>query len=220
MTLVRVQMTFERDTLIPADRTVNTLYYGSAMGDFLVPADADTLADAVIAAYDQITPRMASTLNGAGSCSVYDMRHPEPRVPLVEVPFTGKTMGTGALPAEVAICLSFRGDIVSGENQARRRGRIFVGPLDAGGVSVTGGAARPIAGLVTDLGDLAQALYDAGSLVGNPLEHVVFSPTDAVGAALPEDAMTPVRRYWVDNAFDTQRRRGVAPTARTEIVPA
>jgi hypothetical protein len=44
----------------------------------------------------------------------------------------------------------------------------------------------------------------------------VFSYTDWQGGMNASDAARPVELIWLDNAFDTQRRRGEDATARVE----
>lgn len=112
------------------------------------------------------------------------------------------------LPAEVAVCLSFHADLTgipekSGATRpaARRKGRVFIGPLNnfsQTGVPVVVGA--PIRDA------LAAAAITLSDAVG--ASQRVWSRT---GAAL----YGPIVGGWIDNAFDTQRRRGEAYTART-----
>lgn len=90
--------------------------------------------------------------------------------------------------------------------QARRRGRIYLGPF---GQTVLGTTAvtsdRPLAAAVTAIANAATAL--ATATAGAVVPWVIYSPTNGSGAVVTDG--------WVDNAFDTQRRRGVAATSRT-----
>jgi len=128
------------------------------------------------------------------------------------------TTGTGnALPAECAICLSYRGELLSGSNPARRRGRIFLGPLDYGTVDATTPDQRVQPSTMGTIAGAANAMINDG-IAGEQVVWAVFSPT--IAGAPPwsptdlEDATIPVLAGYVDNAFDTIRSRGSRPTTR------
>jgi hypothetical protein len=116
--------------------------------------------------------------------------------------FSGAPSAAG-LPAECAVCISFQAIRASGFPQNRRRGRIYIGPLAA---SVNSGA-RPSSALLTDLG-IAAADFMAD------VPAAVSTASWAVWSEVDQEA-NPVDNGWIDNAFDTQRRRGVQATART-----
>jgi len=111
--------------------------------------------------------------------------------------------GVDGMPSEVALCLSFQGEKVPGFPQRRRRGRIYFGPI----VSTASAGGRPTSAIITALagaGDALATALPANSMVGN---LAVWSPSDAAAVVVTDG--------WVDNAFDTQRRRGVERTSRT-----
>lgn len=124
-----------------------------------------------------------------------------------------------ALPEEVAIALSIHGDL-SGvvERQpnpaypptlpkffrpaARRRGRLFIGPLALNQAITESGESRVSTQAKTVLTYAATALWDVfagGWCVWSRADETLYSVTGG----------------WVDDAFDTQRRRGDAPLSRT-----
>lgn len=144
-----------------------------------------------------------------GTFKGYDLADPKPRAPKSSLTF-GLTAGTNQVssastPPEVAICLSYQADLTSGVPQARRRGRIFLGgwatPTQAGSISsfpnITGA-------LQSQIATAANALR-TGVATDNWL-WVVHSGTSA-GDSI-------VTNGWVDNAPDTQRRRGQAASSR------
>lgn len=124
------------------------------------------------------------------------------------------------LPAEVAIVATLHGwladsqpveapdgsdaDTARDRPRQRRMGRLFVGHLNRNCLSVVDGAVRPHANIRDTLRlackDLAQNLIDDG------MEWSVWSRK--AGNTYPIVGVS------TDNAFDTQRRRGVDPTAR------
>lgn len=144
------------------------------------------------------------------------------------------TPGTDAAPAEVAICLSYRnlsGSVLGGGNFnapfAQRRGRIYFGPLGKGSiVAQSAGDARPEAGLRTTLLEATDWLRDQAPSTGHTLcvysrpfpgRPLTERPGKAPLPPLPaRDGMAyPVEEFLIDDAFDTQRRRGARRTNRT-----
>jgi hypothetical protein len=144
--------------------------------------------------------------------TLYDLADPEPRVPKGEGPFNIVPSGTESLPTEVAACLSFQGLAASGVNQARRRGRVFLGPLNRECTVMVGGRTLLEPGRQTVIADAADALLNSQALAGVP--WAVFSPTARATGASLFDATTIVNNGWVDNAFDTIRSRGTDPSTR------
>jgi hypothetical protein len=132
----------------------------------------------------------------------YDLADDEPRIPKADVTRTIDLKPLGA-PAEVALCLSFRG----AEPRARQRGRIYTGPF-AIGVSE-----RPTLAHRQQLIALAQALADLG---GVNVDWVVYSPT-ATNAAGGDVKTYSVQQAWVDDEWDTVRSRGRRATTRSTL---
>ena len=138
--------------------------------------------------------------------------------PIAEVGALGAWDPPGAdgLPTEVAIVLSFHGNLAGVpveaggiRPQARKRGRVFIGPLAAGAAATTGplNETRPAAGCLQAITLAANTLRQAAGPI-----WMIWSRSAG--------QLVPVTDGWVDDAFDTQRRRGVAPTLRRPIVPA
>lgn len=118
-----------------------------------------------------------------------------------------------ALPQEVALVLTLHGSgaedqPVEGANntrpRARRTGRVYYGPFDSGQLSSSVDP-RPTAGLITRVLDASENMHTASVALGN--EWGVWSRSNA--------AHYPMTRISVANDWDTQRRRGSKPTART-----
>lgn len=132
------------------------------------------------------------------------------RPPLFE---TTWTLDPGAdvldLPSEVAVCNSFHSAGVFGEGghtgprpAARHRGRNYLGPLNIDAVN-----GSPAVSVVNP--DLMTAIQWASSRSDINTGNVRWSVWSRANAA-----MYPVTGGFVDDAFDTQRRRGQAPTTR------
>lgn len=201
MAHVKVMVQLAIASGIPEDRPVNTLHFDCAV--------AATGATAILADlpgwFSECAPIYANTVSQNGHrVKMYDMADPTPRAPIVDTTFNLTSGPSGApLPSEVAICLSFQGVRLSGQSQARRRGRIYIGPLDTSTVDADGRPGGVAIGAVADMGDLILA----DSVASGDYAWAVYSVTD--------DSLVQVLNGWVDNAFDIQRRRGLAPTSRT-----
>lgn len=219
MALTRCQISIQGVSGLATDRFVNTFYVATPP---LSEVPNGTELQAAFQAFYTTAPNeaapaigswMAGGMFGAGQDATfkcYAMEDAKPRAPF----FTGgwdMPLGTsGSLPTEVALCLSFGANPESGVVQARRRGRVYIGPLSYNTVAVqnTAGqfAVRPqeiVLGSLIGAGvKLAQDLDAQGN------KWVVHSPTTG------ELAQFPVAYVSADNAFDTMRSRGTAATNR------
>lgn len=211
MSVVRAQVVFPKLSGIAADASVNTLYFNtSATPD---TTELDAIQDLLESFYGedtstggtQIANYMSNLINDANiRVRYYNMASPEPRVPLREDLLAINVGTDDPLPEEIALCLSFHAPFTSGEPKARRRGRIFLGPLAKNIVGSTANANRPYADAIPVFTTAMERLRDDSAAAAVP--WCVWSQTDGAGFN--------VSAGWVDNAFDVQRRRGVAPTQR------
>lgn len=132
-------------------------------------------------------------------------------------------------PSEVAACLSYKNTTIGGVPARRRRGRIYIGPLYQG-FGVEGTFQRPsiMAATRTFMIDVAQELVTRLAATGAGYEWGIFSRPYEGRDAIPREtrpdlpaipprggAFYPINEFWVDDAFDTQRRRGERPVSRT-----
>lgn len=215
MTVARAQIRIPRDNAITEDIVTNTLYWHSVETPLLESDCADIAAtiNLFYGAWDQYLNKQ---LNPSGAeIRFYDMADPEPRVPVSIEPLS-LTPGTGdpGLPAEVAACLSFRGAVPSGANRARRTGRIYLGPFTTGVLQIGTGDADisdTFAGFVDDGLDFLTTPVDNG---GRIWTWCVYSPSTVGGGSNPNLGAFDVETVWMDERFDTQRRRGSAPTRK------
>lgn len=209
MPVLRLQVRLPYYTNIPEDVLTNTWHFFS---DGVTPTNdaitycAGRLLDVYELAYggtvgapwvmwDQVT------VHG------YNLADAPPRVPfIVPMPITGVTSTSTETSPETAICLSFQGVLLPGTPQARRRGRIYFGALTDAVIDPGTDDSFPIPNvawinaLVAEVEAKLLDTEDAG------IQWVIWSPTSS--------ASVPVNNGWVDNALDTQRRRGFAPTSR------
>lgn len=218
--LMRAQVTIPLDSAVPEDYIVNTWYFDGddALGVQPVESYWDAVMTLLSGFYQSIDALVfPSSVGTDATVKIYDMRDPEERVPeLIDtIPIAAST--DGPLPNEVALCMSFRAEYESGINPQRRRGRLFLGPIANTAVTVVGGQARPSTA-VRDAIAAAAGVVAAGELlnIGDPerVRWAVYSPTTDLTGTI-DDAFSDVIGGWVDDAWDTQRRRGPVPTTRT-----
>lgn len=201
------QVALAHDSGLPEDVTVNTFHCGAATMNQTEQDDWAQLLDDFyndVFTGNNVMGFLSSQISGDYTIKVYDLTDPEPRAPTST--YTGAWGGIGitAMPSEVSCCLSYQAAAISGVPQARRRGRLFIGPLAQTAQSGTT-VPRPATGLIATLCETADSFRVAAVALGLP--WVVHSRVLGTGAN--------VTNGWVDNAFDTQRRRGEAATART-----
>lgn len=198
----QVQVELASQSNIAADSVVNTFAVSAASGASVF-ADITTNVDAFYASLGSyLAPTLLNTTD-AHKVRVYHLSEPEPRPPVYIGSFT--QAGTPvALPAEVAVCSSFSAAAPAGTLPARRRGRIYVGPLNDDTGSVVGSYLRPSptfrALLAASTKALVEGLADDGWIFS------VWSRRD--------NTLFPVVRGWVNDEYDTQRRRGPEVTTR------
>jgi hypothetical protein len=169
-------------------RCTNTLYYqnvsGAQSGEIIAQAIADAYA---------LTPA-SQFVYRAIQVRAYDFDGVGNTGAPVAIATADQPFGSNPGPREVAVALSYR----AGPSTPRSRGRIYLGPVAnpaIGGEYVsqdTGNAAK----------GLAQRLL---SIVTLGAEWSLYSRT--------VQGFAGITNFSVDNAWDTQRSRGLPPTA-------
>lgn len=187
---------------VPEHAVVNTFHF--TMDTTTMSTQAPLIAEELENVYEAIIGRLSDEYNwGAQMYRFYNLDDPEPRAPFYEAQHgTGVAPTTQAsLPRQIALCGSFQGFKASGVNQARRRGRAYFGPfgIDAN----TDG--RPSSTLRTALASGLLGLLTASD-ASSEWTWVVRS--EVAGTTIPVD------NGWVDDVWDTQRRRAPAQSAR------
>jgi hypothetical protein len=215
---MRVIASWGRDTGLPEDASVNVWHF--AHRDYPVgttPSDsANDIVDRLESFYQDIASIYSSENGTAVICKVYDLNDPEPRSVILERSIEVVPSPTEGFPHEVAICMSFAAAVASGQPRARRRGRVYLGPIYSGASSTSGGrvlVSATVRGIITAA---AAAAFDTGLIATDP-RLVVYSRTDDQTGESVANSCHDVVTLWVDDAWDTQRRRGTAPTTRDTI---
>jgi len=185
------------DTL-PRNRISNTVYFDHV--NVMQGTDLESICDDLVGVW-------SARYGGAAhevKCSCYDTDAP-PNYPRAESIVNAGSPWPHTSPGEVALCLSF-----CGENgpRPRERGRIYLMPgLDPVN-SIT--QLRPTT--ATQNWALAWATTSNASLPdigGIDWKHGIWSPTTKT--------FHQAKHYWVDDEWDTQRRRGLKASSRVEV---
>lgn len=203
MPIVRAQCEIPMTWQDQRDAVVNTFHFSVNVVD---SSTLSSLTTALVGAYNNLETWFSAhvAVGPTGSVTYYNLDQPIPRPPL-QTDSLGitrtHTTGTTALPHEVAAVLTYQALPTAGVNQQRRRGRVYFGPLDE---------AATTEGHFEDAFMSSVAAFGVNLLQssnGNPnWVWVVWSKTGNTNSIVNDG--------WVDEAADTQRRRGVDPITR------
>lgn len=236
MALYRIQNILHSSTGIPADDVVNTFHFVTSE-ELVDEAVAHALNGHVAASYNialadgvwPVSRWLAQDVRGGAAPTVKAYDEGEGGSPIAIDTWAGFSAGFDAtsLPSEVAVCLSYKADLSGVAEEApdgvdlglapdrpasRKRGRVYIGPLSRA-ISV-GNPARP------DATTIIPSLLKMGTFLGNPT-NVVLTDVDATWVVVSDQAGPGIDHFstiltcWVDDEFDTQRRRGHKATVRT-----
>jgi hypothetical protein len=185
---------------LPENVVVNTFYLrDNVPNEFPGTTDWGKLCDDAAAAW-QASWYGASPLKEI-TVKVYNAEAAPPNFPIhTKVLNPGGNKILPNWPPQIAMCLSYKGGPLP-----HQRGRMYLAPwltaaYNAAGVMNT----RPSDAMRTFALDLATALAGLG---GVDIDWGVWSPSKRL--------FTPTTQAWVDDSYDTQRRRNWKSTARS-----
>jgi hypothetical protein len=190
MPVWRLQTSIWYDSTLPRDAMVMTPHFN----DSGVGTDPQGLCEDLADIIDNIA-------NGTPQIVVraYDAQGTPPVFPQGTAERNVGLSPASSGPREVALCLSFRGE----QNVATQRGRLYM-PMSWISASPPSGV-RP-----------AQLIIDTGPLFVTGLTNLGGADVDWVVYSRKLDEAFPVKHWWVDDEWDTVRRRGLRATTRTE----
>lgn len=202
MPILRAQVSIPAVSTVSEDTVTNTWHFtATGVGSTILGEIALALTDF----YEDIDAQKSdNALWVSAYCRIYDLSESEPRVPIYdELLNLTSAASTTPLPPEVSMCMSFHGAYVSGASQARRRGRVYLGPLHVSTLDTTTGqfSSVHVANVATAGSNLLTTSNAASDWAWG-----VYSPTAG--------QLYPVIGGWVDNAPDIQRGRGLKSTSR------
>lgn len=186
-----IQVALHSSTGLPENDCVNVLHY-----EINAPDTVEGTCDDIAAAYVLLNPILGDVVGATIKVYTPGANPGGPDFQKDYATVTGEQNGV----REVACCLSYATVDDPDASTARRRGRIYVGPLD----SSTMQSQRPDSGMRDFVLDFGEALASAGS--ASNTTWLMYSQTDAV--------YVKIESIYVDDAWDVQRRRGLAPTMR------
>lgn len=212
---LQIRTTLQYTTGLPRDVSVNTLTIGDpTSGPELTDAVAAILnfynGDITVGPYtgcvaDFYTPAVSGSANEA-LVEVFEIDLPTGALTPLGSPtpwtFASTSSGDFALPFEVALCASFRSAIDG--SSPRTQGRIYIGPLNNLAIDDGDFFGRPSAFFQAILNGAMGRL--ASDLSDNNTPLMVWSRAG--------HSATAVTNGWVDNEFDTQRRREIDASQR------
>lgn len=195
-THIRAQCCWQVDSMLPRDAScINPAFRHQADISSMTGPDWQTLADDLAAGINTIA-------GGSRQLTVklYEIKDPvpgNPNRPMATKITNANSFQATTYPGEIALCLSFNG----GPNGPSNRGRLYL-PWFC--IASTAPGNRPSGTNRTAAGAFVPVFAGLG---GANVDWIVWSPT--------RKAATRVERWFVDDEFDTQRRRGLKMTART-----
>lgn len=213
--VARVQVIIPYRSGVPSDVITNTWHFESLSDESITSAKLATLFNHLVTFYN--TCYVASAIKSMASwvnpslvvMKGYNLSDAKPRTAVREsvTPLTVGTQASDATPAELSMVLSYHTEYESGIPKASQRGRIYLGALSAlwidnGSISGSATFKQATRENVTGAADTL-----AASALSSNWGWTVWSEKRQEKFA--------VAGGWVDNAFDTQRRRGQAATTRT-----
>lgn len=202
MPAIRAQVILKTTTNVPADFVTNSFCFA----DPAAITDTAGLTGAIKSFYDSIRTAIGfpTIAQNGHEIKFYDLPGVMPNYPFATTTWNFATAPAGdTYASECAVCLSFQGAKIPGLAQARRRGRIYLGPC-SNAISLNG---RPVAATRTSVAGAAASFKTAVNALPAGGDWSVWSPTTATAVGITNG--------WVDDAWDIQRRRGLVATART-----
>ena len=198
----------------PEDVAVNTYHFNVPIVG--LPA-FEAITGALIDLYNEVPPGGATASLGSfitpyvdrttDACQIklYDAQAEGPPIGLEVFTLDGPSENS-SLPFEVAVCGSYTAYTVGG-NARRQRGRVYYGPFNLDALNAPADLPpSPTPSLRATIANGQEALAEDAALAAAEVFWGVYS---RVG-----DVINAVTAGWVDNAFDTQRRREVEASVR------
>ncbi len=223
MAIIRAQVTLTKRSNIPTDVVVNTWHFNTSGA--IIPSDHANIASKLTAFYQAINTKLSPSLNINGMAHTIKQYLVTPGgpggpddvfgSPLDITNFTLSDPGASGFPAEVAVALSMKASTFNVSEEvgatrpaARRRGRIFLGPMATSSSTPSATTLELRVENATQLliRDQAVLMHTALGALSPAIKPSVYSVADGLARA--------VVQYSVDNAFDTIRSRGPEKTLR------
>lgn len=212
MPTYRIQATRMAASTIPADAMVNTMHVNT--GTPASESDFETIGTLVHTFFNAVNTApiqrgirhllSSRSVGPSMTIKIYDEDDPLPRMPHFERVYSMiAAANEPQFPTEVAICLSWAGLPRSGWNVQSLRNRFYIGGLRDSIITETGHIPLVVQQQILMA---AADLYNGLEAAGLGWGWIGYSPK--------KDQGWEIAGFSVDNAWDTQRRRGPDPTNR------
>lgn len=237
MNIVSVQHSFQEQSGLARDQIVNTFHFNkvtSGDGDMAGLATAikdfftgheEVAGTSYPSLYDKYLG--GSIFGTEAKIKMYKLTDAKPRPIVYQTSYTTPSAtGADTVPTEVAMCLSYHSlpgswgtetalaPALTANPVGRHRGRIYVGPVRSACLDTNG---RPVQDFADMLRRLALRMYATAFALD--FQWCIYSPTLTTQAGGVPQGST-IQAFSTDDAWDTQRRRGKQPTAKTtSLVP-
>jgi hypothetical protein len=189
--IARLSCSWQMDTMAATDVANINPCFKVVQGPVFAAADWQALCEDLATAL-----KAFAVLDNQLTVKAYDCQGAKPNYPLATAVRDAGTAVATNINRDVALCLSFFSDT----NRPRQRGRLYI-PCCICAIQPSGAYAT--AAHMNTVGTLATTFSALG---GINVDWVVFSKKD--------NTSHPVTNWYVDNNWDTQRRRGPRSTAR------
>jgi hypothetical protein len=191
MAVYRFQCAWQVDSANPTDQLIITPHFKDVN---LGPFDAD---DALGLCTDLANGLDTwATLHTKLTVTCYQADHAPPNFPIASFVKNPTLLASAPANRDLALCLSY----FATDNRPRKRGRLYI-PCCV--CSINGNANNATPANMTKVAALVPVFTGLG---GVDVDWVVWSRAD--------NTSRPVTDWFIDNAWDTQRRRGAIATAR------
>jgi hypothetical protein len=216
----KVTVSIPRDTDLGADIVTNTFHFRTTTGNPFVGNNPANVAEALRRFYDVVPPsgtaKVSSFMSGLNATPAtarfYQLIPGLPDGPpyATEAIVINWGAGTTTYPEEAAACLSYRKVPQPGGQIRNERGRIFLGPLNSSAAQIIANRVRISGTFRTSATSAGARLQTEIRAIGLNVDWIVWSPTTQQEHVIEE--------VYMDDAFDTIRSRGPAPSARTSVL--
>lgn len=204
MPIYRLDYALEASTLIPRDRIQNTWWLFGA--ENLNNAQWETNVAYFTNFYNSWSNiRSPELWANRGIVKVYDTDLPSPAEPVYEAMTSISRSATTALPLDCAAVVTFAAAPTPGVRLQSLRNRVYLGGLSA---AVNGPDGRITSTFRNTIATAYNTLKGNLDTAGD-VEHMVYSKKMAIARA--------VDRAWMNDQWDTQRRRDRPTNVRTEF---
>jgi len=191
MAVLRMECAWQIDSNAPTDRLIITPHFKDVNIPF-TDTDTQNLCNDLATGLDNWAVTKTQL-----TVKAYDAQAPKPNYPKATAIKNSGTILTASSNRDLALCLSFYGTV----NHPRTRGRLYI-PACIPAIAATTAFAQTAA--ITKVAALVPLFTGLG---GIDVDWVVFSRAD--------NTSHPITNWFIDNSWDTQRRRGPRATTRT-----